>query len=179
MRKTIDPLKRFVAGIEIAENGCWHWKKSITTNGYGEFVPNGNGSKTRAHIWSYLFFVGNYDRSLDLDHTCHNNTDCKGGKSCLHRRCVNPIHLNPVTRKENANNGNCGHYLSERTHCINGHEFNSDNTQFGKDNKRRCRKCRQLEHLKFKLKNPDRYKAAYTKANKKRVFNKRFKKAAA
>lgn len=168
MRKITDPLKRFVDGIEIAENGCWHWKKCITTNGYGEFVPNGAGSKMRAHIWSYLFFIGEYDRSLDLDHTCHNQTDCKGGKSCMHRRCVNPMHLNPATRKENANNGNCGHYLSERTHCKNGHEFTPDNTTHSNHGRRRCKKCRAIEFEKFKQLRPERYKQSYTQANNKR-----------
>jgi len=144
-----DVLIRFMANITINENGCWLWKKSNRDNGYVDFVVD--GKKIRAHIWSYLHFKGNYDRKLDLDHTCHNNSGCSGGKSCEHRRCVNPDHLEPVTRKINANRGEVGHYLSKRTHCQNGHEYTSA-TRLRKDGVRRCSECRKIEYQKRKEK---------------------------
>lgn len=157
------PLERFMAHITIQENECWLWDVSNTDNGYVDFIVD--GEKIKAHIWSYLHFIGGYDRSLDIDHTCHNDSGCAGGPTCLHRRCVNPYHLEPVTRKENANRGECGQYLAARTHCKSGHEFTPSNTQYGKRGNRRCKKCRALEHQKFKTKNPEAYKKRYTKGN--------------
>lgn len=146
--KHASPLERFNRSIKIDENGCWIWQLSDNKNGYGIFVVD--GKKVRAHIWSYLHFVGEYDRHLDIDHTCHNSSGCKGGKSCIHRRCVNPEHLEPITRKENANRGECGHYLSSKTHCKRGHEFTVSNTKIVKGRFRNCRECIKLSYERNK-----------------------------
>jgi len=142
------PLERFMAHVKVRDNGCWIWDVSNRDNGYVDFVVD--GKKIRAHVWSYLFFIGPYDRKLDLDHTCHNNTGCKGGKSCHHRRCVNPYHLQPVTRKENANRGECGHYLSSKTHCKRGHKFTPSNTKIVRGRYRNCRECIKLSYERNK-----------------------------
>lgn len=166
-RKAEDILVRFNRSYKITESGCWEWQLSLH-NGYGVFVVD--GKKVPAHVWSYIHFNGDYDRLLDIDHTCHNNTGCRGGVTCEHRSCVNPDHLEPVTRKENANRGETGQYLARRTHCKNGHEFTPENTILTKIGRRRCRACRAEEFQKFKRQNPDKYKKAYTKANKKRKW---------
>ena len=66
--------------------GCWVWQAE-TTNGYGRFKAS--KKKHRAHRWAYISLVGPIPANLDLDHLCRN------------RSCVNPKHLEPVTRREN------------------------------------------------------------------------------
>jgi len=136
------PLDRFNSYYTKSDGGCWIWNKTNRDNGYVDFVVN--GKKIRAHIWSYIHFKGGYDRKLDIDHVCHNGSGCAGGNSCQHRRCVNPDHLEPVTRSVNSKRGECGSHLSNRTHCINGHEFSKENTQFRNGGHRRCKKCRTV-----------------------------------
>lgn len=139
MGKVIPAIDRFFNKITL-DNECWVWDKS-GPNGYGEFTEYSD--KYRAHIWSYLFFVGPYDRSLDIDHTCHNSDkNCSGGISCHHRRCVNPEHLEPVTRRENAKRGKVGAYLKNKTHCVHGHECTPINTIIRKNGYRGCRVCK-------------------------------------
>lgn len=45
----------------------------------------------RVHKVAYEFVFGLYSVGLDLDHLCRNTL------------CYNPLHLEPVTRKENVN----------------------------------------------------------------------------
>lgn len=91
---------RFLASIRKAENGCWVWTKRCQDSGYSQFVPYGR--PVLAHRFAYEFFVGPIPDGLELDHVCHtHDASCPGGPACLHRRCVNPDHLEPVTPLEN------------------------------------------------------------------------------
>jgi len=112
------------------DNGCWNWTAALTSSGYGKFMIQRVSSV--AHRLSYTWLVGEIPEGLDLDHLCRN------------RRCVNPIHLEPVTRRENLLRGKtipAEH--AEKTHCPEGHEYNSENTYL-KNGARHCRKCRNL-----------------------------------
>ncbi len=55
---------------------------------------NCKSRKTAAHRASYTMARGGFDPSLTLDHLC------------LNKMCVNPYHLEPVTREENADRAN-------------------------------------------------------------------------
>ena len=84
---------RFWDKIRILDNGCWLWTGSISTAGYGRF---GVGSRTDnsarmvgAHRWAYEHLVGPIPPGLESDHLCRN------------RACVNPAHIEPVTRSVN------------------------------------------------------------------------------
>ena len=85
-------INDFIGKIEIKENDdCLYWKGRTTYNGYGLF--NYDRAAVRAHRYIYEHCVGKIPDGLDIDHLCRN------------RSCVNPSHLEPVTRKENINRG--------------------------------------------------------------------------
>ena len=68
--------------------GCWEWNGGLTAEGYGQFSPV-TGNRFRSDRWAYEFLVGKIPEGLEIDHLCRN------------RRCVNPQHLDLVTRQEN------------------------------------------------------------------------------
>ena len=94
-----------------------------------------------AHRWSYEYFVGSIPKDLTIDHLCRNTL------------CVNPKHLDPVTRKENILRGEgFAARNARKTHCIYGHEFTKLNTYLQRENGgvwRKCRKCRRNIHRKY------------------------------
>jgi hypothetical protein len=74
------------------------------------------------------------------------------------RHCVNPDHLEPVTRAENLRRGTkprreknpkCAQWQREKTHCPRGHEYTPENTYSPptRPNARYCRTC-HLEHTR-------------------------------
>lgn len=71
-------------------DGCWLWTAGLDSAGYG--VAHRDGRAWKAHRLIYTEKVGPIPAGMDLDHKCHQP------------RCVNPRHLNPVSRKQNAEN---------------------------------------------------------------------------
>lgn len=121
---------------------CWLWVAARDSSGYGRFGIN--GVMHLAHRVSYVLLVGLIPDGLDLDHTCHNDDPtCPGGKTCLHRRCVNPAHLEPVTNALNASRGRGGSNMRAKTHCPQGHPYDAANTKVvpSRPNARYCREC--------------------------------------
>jgi len=86
----------------LVGDGCWEWTGAVS-GGYGSMnEPFGSGfRRKKAHRVVYEWLVGPIPEGLDLDHVCHNGTACPGGAACVHRRCVRPSHLEPVTRSVN------------------------------------------------------------------------------
>jgi hypothetical protein len=123
--------------VQIQPNGCWLWNMFVNDNGYGE--TRVAGVLKKAHRFSYELHRGEIPPRMDLDHTCHNPSACEGGKSCIHRRCVNPDHLEPVTRKVNISRG-CGGRSRNKKQCPHGHCYTLENTYLYKDRKH-CRVC--------------------------------------
>lgn len=70
--------------------GCWNWSGTLTNRGYGSVCRE--GKKLLAHRVVYRAARGLEDHQ-DLDHLCRN------------RRCVNPAHLEIVTRGQNCRRG--------------------------------------------------------------------------
>src|SRR5580698_11378349 len=97
-------LERFLAQIIILENGCWEWTGALLNSGYGSFSAKlEDGTReTVAHRVAYRHWIGPIPLRHTIDHTCHNESDCLGGRSCPHRRCENPDHLEAVTNRENS-----------------------------------------------------------------------------
>lgn len=88
------------------ESGCWLWQRHVDRDGYARGErrsTRGERQPTRGvHRLSYEAFVGPIPTGHTLDHACHNRDEtCPGGSECLHRRCLNPDHLEPLTVAEN------------------------------------------------------------------------------
>lgn len=121
--------------IPEPNSGCWIWTKKLHRAGYGLLNIKGpRGWKWKyAHRYAYETSVGPVPEGLELDHKCRN------------RCCVNPAHLEPVTHQENCRRGDAGKPSAEQkrllTHCINGHEFSTENTFIYLGKYRMCRAC--------------------------------------
>ena len=109
---------RFLRLIEFEPNtGCWLWAGHVNPKGYGTAAIKETGSNrwmTRyAHRAMYQLVAGPIQAGLELDHLCRV------------RSCVNPEHLEPVTRRENVLRGDApalAALLSRpKTHCARGH----------------------------------------------------------
>lgn len=145
-----DPTGRFLEKVDKQEGGCWLWTAHGDVSGYGRFKMNGRDRL--AHGVAYELFVGPIPEGLQLDHKCHNASDCTAGARCEHRRCVNPDHLEPVTARENTRRGKtiAARYAA-RTHCGFGHPLSGENVRMQGGGARICRSCnrrRQQESIK-------------------------------
>lgn len=94
--KTIE--QRMAESYEIVGT-CHLWTMSVTTSGYGKIKYN---KKTvGAHILAWWLATGAWPTE-ELDHLCHTlDPECIGGIDCMHRRCINPAHLEEVSKVEN------------------------------------------------------------------------------
>ena len=112
----------------IRTDGCWHWTGSLR-NGYGRMKAFGRFHE--AHRLSYGHFVGPIPVGLELDHLCRN------------RSCVNPAHLEPVTRRVNVLRGESpAADNANKTHCHKGHPLSGDNLRVRPAGGRMVRSCR-------------------------------------
>jgi hypothetical protein len=125
---------------------CWLWTAGVDRDGYGRFYFE--GKNLRAHKFAYESLVGSIPEGLHLDHLCRA------------RSCVNPAHLEPVTRKENILRGEGPTAVNaRRTQCANGHPLDSANTYYRKDGQRNCRPCSTLSVAKSRAKQKERMQA--------------------
>jgi hypothetical protein len=141
---------RFMSKVRKSTNGCWHWTGHIDDWGYGHFGTkvDGRASSTTAHRYAYELIHGPLPPKgepghLQVDHECHNRSrSCKGGPTCLHRRCVNPAHLAAKTPRANSESSQhtTASVNAAKTHCIRGHELTGSNLRV-RDGKRWCHAC--------------------------------------
>jgi hypothetical protein len=86
MRKKLDDLARLLAKCIPGEDGCWMYT-GCRDGRYGRIRIGRR--KWYAHRASYALHKGEIPDGLEIDHLCHKPL------------CVNPEHLEAVTRDEN------------------------------------------------------------------------------
>lgn len=123
---------------------CWPWIAGCLTVGYGSFRYQ--NKHHLAHRFAYELLVGPIPAGLTLDHLCHAwDASCVRGNGCRHRRCVNPEHLEAVSREENIRRaGRAGQAAihAAQTHCHKGHSLQGENLKRGgRPGSRTCRQC--------------------------------------
>lgn len=109
-------------------DACWLWAGQIDAYGYGTMKVDGKMRK--AHRLAYAATAGPIPDGQDLDHLCRV------------RNCVNPQHLEPVSRVTNIMRGEgVSAERARQTHCKRGHIFDEANTYYWRTS-RCCRTCR-------------------------------------
>jgi hypothetical protein len=140
MRKSTE--ERFWERVEKTDT-CWLWTGGLDKDGYGWTYPN--GKTRRAHAVAYELVVGPVPDGLQLDHLCRV------------RHCVNPDHLEPVTRRENILRGVGPTAINARRNtCPKGHPIDG----FKSTGARECKTCRRASYKKFRDANKEK-RAAY------------------
>ncbi|GLY21657.1 HNH endonuclease signature motif containing protein [Micromonospora sp. NBRC 101691] len=146
---TIHPLRlrAFITQIDSTggPDACWTWRGDLY-DGYGRLGRKGD----QAHRVAYELMVRPIPAGMVIDHLCHNHDEsCPGGSGCVHRRCVNPAHLEAVTQRDNVLRS--PHTMPNRnaakTECPQGHPYDEANTYSRRTPqgraRRECRTCRR------------------------------------
>lgn len=107
----------------IADGDCLIWQGTQAGGHPSSRYPH-TGDRY-AHRLAYELAKGPIPQGLEIDHVCRR------------KLCVNPAHLEAVTRHENMHRGVKG----QKTHCIRGHEFTPDNTRIDPNGTRHCKAC--------------------------------------
>ena len=115
-----------------SDGECWRWTAAIDKHGYGRFSMGGR--MRLAHRMSYEGLVGPIPQGMDLDHLCRN------------RACVNPYHLEPVSRSVNLSRSPLMARGQNKTHCPRGHMYTPENTRITTQGARACRTCERARN---------------------------------
>lgn len=114
--------------IPEPNTGCWLWLSTITSGGYGAVRGEKRGQGwLRAHRVAYELYREPIPADRELDHLCRV------------RCCVNPWHLEPVTRQVNVLRGMHANVVARRSGiCARGHAMTVDPYRTGR---LRCEIC--------------------------------------
>jgi hypothetical protein len=79
--------------------GCHLWPAS-GCNAEGYAKTSVQGQRVTVHKWLWECARGEVPRGWSLEHTCHTAAkargECRGGRTCRHRRCCELAHLVPM-----------------------------------------------------------------------------------
>ena len=122
--------ERFWSHVDVGgPDDCWEWTAPRANHGYGSFSIN--GISVKAHRMSAVIALGWFDARLYVLHHCDN------------KPCVNPRHLYLGTHRDNMLDAveRRLHPQTRKTHCIQGHPYDADNTYIRPTGGRGCRIC--------------------------------------
>ena len=106
---------------------CWAWVGCKDGDGYGMAWFAGRSQRVHRIIFGLL--RGAIPSNLECDHLCRNPS------------CVNPWHIEPVTRRTNVLRGiGFAARNAIKTHCPHGHAYTETNIKID-HGRRRCRTC--------------------------------------
>ena len=137
------PNARFMAQVREDQNGCWIWlgPRVRTRAGDQYGCTRFEGRTEVAHRVAWRLLRGPVPVGLELDHLCRVT------------RCVNPLHLEPVTHRVNVLRGEgLAAQNARKSHCIRGHAFDDANTIIQASGKRSCRTCVNEAQIRNRLK---------------------------
>ena len=114
---------------------CWNFKKKPNSSGYPTAL---HGIKTHnVHRISYMIFIDDtIEKDIEVHHKCRN------------KLCVNPTHLQALTRAKH--NSREIRQKKVSSHCKYGHEMTVENTISWTTKEgwlnRQCRKCKEISN---------------------------------
>jgi hypothetical protein len=124
--------ERILAKVDRS-GSCWLWTAATNAYGYGVIGIPGTHRTELAHRAAFRAWRGMVPDGKDLDHLCRT------------RSCVNPDHLEAVTRRINLLRGNTVTAANAaKTCCPKGHPYAGENLiirQRAGGVTRRCRTC--------------------------------------
>jgi hypothetical protein len=113
------------------QSGCLVWTGARNSRGYS--LISVAGKVQLAHRVSYETFIGPIPAGLTIDHVAT--------RGCVHKDCINPLHLEAVTDLENKRRAP----QATKTHCVHDHPLTGDNLIVKKRPSgrtiRNCRTC--------------------------------------
>lgn len=140
------------------DDSCWIYTGCLINGGYGQFKVN--GKKMMAHRYAYEHFKGPISDGFVLDHLCRV------------RNCVNPVHLEEVTSKENTLRGFAPTIIAARNNvCLNGHDLSD---AYINSSGRKCRTCSRERYESNKDDILERSASRYAE-NRDEILNRRKK----
>lgn len=145
-------MTRLMNMVVINDHGCWVYPRHRLGDGYAQvgIVSKTDGTRRMSYVHriTYEHLVGPIPAGLDMDHLCRN------------RACCNPLHLEPVTRKENLRRGVGIGAASgaiarakqlAKTHCPSGHPYSGSNLYLRKNGYRDCKECNRASWRRWRL----------------------------
>lgn len=126
---TLSLRDRFESKVErIPFSTCWYWVGARLPRGYGKLgAPGRRNGWLLAHRVSYDLHKGGVPEGLEVDHLCREPS------------CVNPDHLEAVTRRENERRKRAAAPPQTSFRC--GHPFEEGNWYLLSNGRRYCRHC--------------------------------------
>lgn len=114
---------------------CKVWKGSIDSDGYGR-IQIGNKSRL-AHRIAWEKEIGPIGEGLQIDHLCRN------------RPCINVLHMELVTSRENTMRGIGPCAINARKNkCDKGHILSGENLRIRPNGRRECKECSRQRWMK-------------------------------
>lgn len=114
-------LSAYLADRTIRTEGCWLWKLSANSAGYGQ--ASWHGKYFLAHRLAWIEANGEIPEGLTIDHMCRQ------------RICVRPSHLRLLSNEANGRDN----AQSRKTHCPHDHSY--EDAYRTKKGHRACRTC--------------------------------------